>query len=76
MPSKKYLELQDFSDQDLATELADTEVQFQKLRFDHTIKGLDSPLRLREIRRDVARIKTEMRRRELAALAGDASSNS
>lgn len=40
MPSKKYLQLQDFSDQDLATELADTEVQFQKLRFDHTIKGL------------------------------------
>ena len=71
MPSKKYLELQDFSDQDLATELADTEVQFQKLRFDHTIKGLDNPLRLREIPRDVARIKTEMRRRELAAFSND-----
>ncbi|MCB0657735.1 MAG: 50S ribosomal protein L29 [Saprospiraceae bacterium] len=72
MPSKKYLELQDFSDSDLSNELAETEVQFQKLRFDHTIKGLDNPLRLREIRRDIARIQTEMRRRQLDGLSDEA----
>ena len=68
MASKKYLELQEFSDAELASELNEIETQSQKLRFDHAIKGLDNPLRLREIRRDIARIKSEIRRRELAKM--------
>lgn len=68
MASKKYLELQEFSDADLASELTEIEVQYQKLQFDHAIKGLDNPIRLREIRRDVARIKSELTRRELAKM--------
>lgn len=68
MASKKFLELQEFSDPDLASELKEIEGQFQKLGFDHAIKGLDNPLRLKEIRRDMARIKTEMRRRELSKM--------
>ncbi|MFK7810618.1 MAG: 50S ribosomal protein L29 [Saprospiraceae bacterium] len=68
MASKKYLELQEFSDAELASELHEIETQSQKLRFDHAIKGLDNPLRLKEIRRDVARLKSEIRRRELAKM--------
>jgi len=30
---------------------------------------LDNPLTLREVRRDIARLKTEVRRRELAAMS-------
>ena len=65
MATKKFLELQDFSDADLAAELNQTEVQYQKLKFDHAIKGLDNPLTLREVRRDIARLQTEIRKREL-----------
>lgn len=65
MPSKKYLQLVEFTDSDLRKELGDTEKQYQKLRFDHTIKGLENPLRIREVRRDIARLKGEMRRRVL-----------
>lgn len=68
MASKKYLELQEFNDADLMNELATTETQYQKMRFDHAIKGLDNPLLLKEVRRDIARLKTEIRRRELAAM--------
>lgn len=68
MASKKYIELQEFSDEDLQAELNATEVQYQKLQFDHAIKGLDNPLVLREVRRDIARLKTEARRRELNAM--------
>jgi len=71
MASKKYLELQEFSDAELSSELKEIESQSQKLRFDHAIKGLDNPLRLKEIRRDVARIKSEIRRRELAKMDED-----
>ncbi len=69
MASKKFLELQDFADADLATELEATEAQYQKMRFDHAVKGLENPLTLREVRRDIARIQTELRRRELAKLS-------
>ena len=65
MPSNKYIELQDYSDTDLQSELEGTEAQYQKMQFDHAIKGLDNPLTLREVRRDIARLKTEIRRREL-----------
>ena len=71
MATKKFLELQDFSDTDLVSELEQTEAQFQKLKFDHAIKGLDNPLLLREVRRDIARLKTEIRRRELAGMSAE-----
>ncbi len=66
MATKKYLELKEYSEADLAGELEATQVQYQKLKFDHAIKGLENPLLLREVRRDIARIKSEMRRREIA----------
>ncbi len=68
MPSKKFLELQEFSDADLSNELTETVTQFRKMRFDHEVRGLDNPLTLKEVRRDIARLKTEVRRREVAAL--------
>lgn len=69
MATKKFLELQDFSDTDLQSELETTQAQFQKLKFDHAVKGLDNPLVLREVRRDIARLQTEIRRRELASMS-------
>ena len=67
MPSKKFLELQEFSDEELANELTETVKQQGKMKFDHTLKGLANPLILKGIRRDIARLKTEQRRREIEA---------
>lgn len=69
MATKKYIELKEMSDADLIAELAQINIQYQKLRFDHTIKGLDNPLTLRNTKRDIARLHTEIRRREVAALS-------
>jgi large subunit ribosomal protein L29 len=69
MASSKYLELQEFSDADLLTELESTEAEYAKMRFDHNVQGLDNPMELKEVRKDVARIKTEIRRRELANMS-------
>ena len=68
MATKKFLELKEFNDADLKNELSEVQSQYVKLKFDHTIKGLDNPLALREIRRDIARLKTEVRRREVEAM--------
>jgi large subunit ribosomal protein L29 len=66
--AKTYIELKEMSDGDLKTELNQINVQYQKLRFDHTIKGLDNPVNLRNTKRDIARIQTEIRRREVGAM--------
>lgn len=68
MPSKKFLELAELTDQEVISELKETQTQYQKLRFDHAVTGLDNPLVIREIRRDIARLKTEVRRRDLAGM--------
>jgi large subunit ribosomal protein L29 len=67
MASKQFLELQDLSDEDIRAELREVESQYQKLKFDHAIRGLENPLILRQVRRNIARLKTEIRRRNLIA---------
>ena len=73
MATKKYIELKEMSDGDLKDELNQINVQYQKLRFDHTIKGLDNPVTLKNTKRDVARILTEIRKREIDALTPEQS---
>lgn len=68
MATKKYVELGEMSDADLQDELKQINVQYQKLSFDHTIKGLDNPVTLRNTKKDIARIMTEIRRREVGAM--------
>ncbi len=71
MATKKFLELQEYSDTDLVAELEKTQTEYQQLRFDHAIKGLDKPLALREVRRDIARLQTEIRRRQVSAMSSE-----
>ena len=71
MATKKYIELQEMSDEDLTNEIEVTRQQLQKLRFDHAVKGLDNPLVIREIKRDIARLLGEQRKRELSALSAE-----
>ena len=72
MASNKTLELRDASDADLQDQLMESTTSSDKMRFDHTVNGIENPLQLRTVRRDIARIKTEIRRRELEALPQEA----
>jgi len=48
-------------------ELEETEkLRLRKLRFNHAVAALENPLTLRQLRREIARIKTEIRARELS----------
>ena len=71
MASDKYKQLQEMSETDLRTELDGTLAQYQRLKFDHVIKGLENPIGLRGVRRDIARLRTELRKRELSALPAE-----
>ncbi len=68
MATKKYLEVVELSDEDLKKELAEAREDYVKLKFDHSVTGLENPLSIRSLRRDIARLNTEIRRREVAAM--------
>lgn len=71
MASNKFLELQAMSDEDLRGQLDEASTSYEKMKFDHAVNGIEQPLQLRETRRDIARMNTELRRRELAAAPAD-----
>jgi large subunit ribosomal protein L29 len=58
-------ELRDLSQSDLATKLGEAKEELFNLRFQAATGQLESHGRLRTVRRDIARIYTVMREREL-----------
>ena len=71
MATKKFLELQEFTDVDLENELKEAKEEYTKMKFDHAVAGLENPLVLRSLRRDIARIKTEIRRRQVVGMSAE-----
>ena len=55
----------DMSSQDLEKELSELKSELFKLRFSLATNGLDNPLKVKEVRRNIARVKTELRQREI-----------
>jgi large subunit ribosomal protein L29 len=64
----KMEELTGMSDQQLTDTLRDACRQLFRLRFQAATEKLDAPSELRKLKKDVARIKTLQRQRELAAV--------
>ena len=58
-------ELRAVSAEDLATKLAEAKEELFNLRFQNATGQLDNTARLRAVRKDIARIYTVMREREL-----------
>jgi large subunit ribosomal protein L29 len=67
MANKAATELRDLPDDGLVVRLAETKQELFNLRFQHVTGQLDNYTRLRDLKRGVARINTELRVREIAA---------
>ncbi len=65
--ASKAAEIRDMPDDGLLQHLADTKQELFNLRFQHVTGQLDNYSRLRELKREIARINTELRAREIAA---------
>ena len=57
----------DLSDDELLERLAETKQELFNLRFQHVTGQLDNYSRLKDLKRDIARLHTERRAREIAA---------
>ncbi len=59
-------DLAERSDEELRKQLADLKAELFNLRFQHATGQLENPIRLRDVRKDIARVLTAQRMRELA----------
>ncbi len=61
----KVRELFEMTDAELRKKLADSKEELFRLRFQMATGQLDNPMRLKEVRRRIARLNTIIREREL-----------
>ena len=60
-------ELRELDDEELETRLAEAKQELFNFRFQHVTGQLDNYARLGQVKRDIARMKTLLREREIAA---------
>jgi large subunit ribosomal protein L29 len=65
--SKKAAELRDLSVDDLRTRERDLDDQLFRMRIQKSMGSLETPLKVRMVRRDLARVKTLLRQKEGAS---------
>lgn len=61
----KAKDLREMTDEELSKKLIDTKDELFKLRFQLATNQLDNPMKIKEVRRNIARLKTIIREREL-----------
>ncbi|MBP8988595.1 MAG: 50S ribosomal protein L29 [Clostridia bacterium] len=61
-------ELREKSIAELNDELASLKEELFRLRFQHAVNQLENPLKLQSVKRDIARVKTILRERELKGI--------
>jgi large subunit ribosomal protein L29 len=59
--------IQALSVEDLQARITEDEVRLRKLEFAHAITPLENPMSIRNLRREVARLKTQLRNKQLEA---------
>ncbi len=61
----KAADLKELTVQELEDKLGDERETLAKLRFNHAVSDLENPMQLKHRKRDIARMLTELRKREL-----------
>ena len=56
--------LKQMSEQDLIARIEEDELRLKKLKFAHSVSPLENPMTLRDVRKDLARAKTELNKKQ------------
>ena len=65
MNKMKINKIREMSSPDLEKELSELKSELFKLRFSLATNGLDNPMKIKEVKRDIAKINTVLKEREL-----------
>ena len=56
--------IQGLNESDLQARIKEDELRLKKLQFAHSISPLENPVSIRGLRRDLARLKTELKKKQ------------
>ena len=56
--------LKEMSEADLKSKIGEDELRIKKLKFAHAVSPLENPMSIRGVRKDLARLKTELRKKQ------------
>jgi large subunit ribosomal protein L29 len=59
--------IRQMTDAELGNELTKMKTELFNLRFQHVTGQLENPIKLRDVKRDIARVKTVIREKEIAS---------
>ena len=60
----KNSEIKGLSQEELVARIAEERENLVKLKFAHTISAIENPTRIKKVRRDIARLNTEVTKRK------------
>ncbi len=58
--------IQGLGEEDLTARIKEDELRLKKLEFAHTLSPLENPMSIRGLRKELARLKTELKKKQLA----------
>jgi large subunit ribosomal protein L29 len=61
----KNTEIRELTDKEIEERLDNEKSYFTKLKLNHAISPLDNPMKLKEAKRNIARLLTEKRKRQI-----------
>jgi len=61
----KTKEIKELETKELAERIETEVAKYEQMKFNHTVSPLENPSQIKAARRDIARLKTELRQREL-----------
>jgi len=56
--------LREMNETDLKAKIQEDELRLKKLHFGHAVSPLENPMNIRAIRKDLARLKTELKQKQ------------
>ena len=59
--------IQGLNVQELQARIKEDEMRLKKLEFAHALSPLENPMTIRNLRRELARLKTELKKKQLSA---------
>ncbi|MEP7229247.1 MAG: 50S ribosomal protein L29 [Ginsengibacter sp.] len=59
--------LKEMSEADLKSKIEEDELRVKKLKFAHAVSPIENPMNIRSVKKDIARLKTELRKKQLGA---------
>jgi large subunit ribosomal protein L29 len=62
----KNSEVREFTDKELRERIETEKENLVRMRLNHAVSPLDNPIKLRDVKKDIARLMTELKKREMA----------